>query len=303
MKLPLKWILLTGLLVYSTILAFSYFLMPAVLIRPTREPFDPVSLPRELRDQCEEIEVPDGREFMVRGTLIRGRVGLPLIILIPDSRHSRLAVMDRAVFLSQHSYPVLAIDPRGQGQSDGSYCTHGFREVDDLRSAIDHLAKLNVVGGEGVILYGVEGGATVAAIEATADARVVAVILESPFANLHDALVHQACLSGLLPSFLATLPVDLLLMATADIVPGFDASAIDVEAHVASLQVPVLLVHGNIDERAPADHFERVFRRMQHAGSQRLVIPGPAGKTDSRAESDLFRSGVLSFLQKLLPNQ
>jgi pimeloyl-ACP methyl ester carboxylesterase len=301
MKLPLKKFLIAGVIAYALILAFSYLLAPAMLVRPARDRFDPSLIPPELRETSEEVEIPAGPDFIVRGTLVRGMVGRPLVILIPDHAHSRRAVLSRAVDLMKEHFPVLALDPRGQGFSDGMYCTYGLREADDVRSAIDFMAKRNVAGGEGVILYGVEGGATVAAMEATSDPRVVALILESPFANLREALIYRACLSGILPSFLGALPVDILLRATSDIVQGFDASSIDVEALVASLQIPVLLIHGDQGERFPADHFDRVYRSMKNPQSQRLIISGPSGRPWQRPSNELFRSGLGTFLRTLLP--
>ncbi|MFO0982088.1 MAG: hypothetical protein U1E76_10165 [Planctomycetota bacterium] len=302
MKLPLKKILLAGLLGYAVVLGISYFYLPALLLNPAREPFDAARVPVEIAGRAQDVEIPDGKDFMLRGTLVTGKAGLPLVVLIPDSNHSRLSVMDRAVALMQADHPLLALDPRGQGRSDGNYGTFGFREADDVRAAIDHLAKLGIVGGEGVILYGVGAGASVATIEASGDARVAALVLESPFANLREALIHRICLAGVLPSFLAALPVDLLLASTADLVPGFDASLIDVEAHAASLQIPVLLIHGNLHETVPASHFDRVYRVLQHPASQRLVIPGESGVMEQRAATDLFRSGLAAFLERVSGN-
>jgi pimeloyl-ACP methyl ester carboxylesterase len=300
-KSPLKKFLMLGVAAYAVVLAFSYFLAPAILIRPTREAYDLSSAPMEIRENSDEVEIQTEPDFTVRGTLVPGSVGRPLVILIPDLGHSRGSVMDRAVVLAKERYPVLALDPRGQGQSDGRYCTLGFRETDDIHAAIDFMSKRDVAGGEGVILYGVEGGASVAALEASTDSRVIALILESPFASLRDALIYRACLSGILPGFLAALPVDIMLKATADMVEGFDAKSINVESLVSTLQIPVLLIHGDQGERFPGEGFDRIFHAMRNPQSQRLIISGPSGRPWGRPSNDLFQAGLSAFLKTITP--
>jgi hypothetical protein len=82
--------------------------------------------------------------------------------------------------LQDHQYNVLLFDFSAQGSSGGR-TTLGFREVRELRAAMDAVANRGDVDADRFGLWGVNLGAYAALSEATADRRVRALAVESPY--------------------------------------------------------------------------------------------------------------------------
>jgi hypothetical protein len=82
--------------------------------------------------------------------------------------------------LQDHQYNVFLFDFSAQGSSGGR-TTLGFREVAELRAAMNAVANRGDVDPDRFGLWGVNLGAYAALSEATADRRVRALVVESPY--------------------------------------------------------------------------------------------------------------------------
>jgi len=119
------------------------------------------------------------------GWFFPGLKTAPSILLCPGYQSSRGELLTLASALQDHQYNVMLIDFSGQGSSAGQ-STLGFKEVGELRAAIDAVANRGDVDAEHFGLWGANIGAYVALSEAVNDRRVHAIAVESPYGHPND---------------------------------------------------------------------------------------------------------------------
>lgn len=114
------------------------------------------------------------------GWFFPGLKSAPTVMLCPAYQSSRGELLTLASALQEHQYNVFLFDFSGQGASDG-HSTLGFREVAELRAAMDAVARRGDVDVGRFGLWGVNLGGYVALAEAVEDTRARAVAVESPY--------------------------------------------------------------------------------------------------------------------------
>jgi pimeloyl-ACP methyl ester carboxylesterase len=129
---------------------------------------------------------PDEVDFAVSGARQRkgwffpGLRGAPTVILCHGYQSSRGELLTLVSALQDHQYNVFVFDFTAHGANAG-VTTFGYRESDEVRAAIDTLAKRNDVDPMRFGLWGYNLGAYAALREAEKDPRVRAVALDSVY--------------------------------------------------------------------------------------------------------------------------
>jgi alpha-beta hydrolase superfamily lysophospholipase len=173
-----------------------------------------------------------------------------------DNRASVKGVAKRYV---PRGYDVLAYDSRAHGSSTGDACTYGFYEKRDLAKAIDQL------GAPTVAVIGVSLGAAVALQAAAEDARISRVVAISSFSDL------RAIASDRAPFFASAGNVrEALTIAEGQ--AHFVVDEVSPVRSAGRLAIPVLLIHGTVDEDTKPVHSERVFAALKDP-RRLLLIP------------------------------
>lgn len=225
----------------------------AAIVRPIRRPFLAPSLPYE------PFEVRTADALTLRGWLFRPE-GQPrgLIVFLHGKDDVRTVGLEAAHRFVPEGWLVLLYDQRAHGESDGAYTTYGFREVDDLRRAID------AVGAKHVIVMGTSLGGAVALQAAPEDPRIAGVVAMAPFSDLTTIIreiagplaQNQELFTGSLKE--------------AERLTGFEAARISPREAARRISVPVLLAHGTRDTFTVPSHSERIYAALQ--GPKRYVI-------------------------------
>jgi fermentation-respiration switch protein FrsA (DUF1100 family) len=147
------------------------------------------------------------------------------------------------------------IDLRAHGQSEGERITLRYREVRDVRGALDWLEKQGA-GAEQTILHGWSmGGATV--VRSAPGAEVSAVVEEAGYADLPLLLDDSLPDNSGLPAFFT--PGTMLM---AKVFLDFDPWAVVPKEDAARLSegnTPLFVIHSTTDETVPFVH-ARMFR-------------------------------------------
>jgi pimeloyl-ACP methyl ester carboxylesterase len=129
---------------------------------------------------------PDEVEFTVaglgsrRGWFFPGFRGAPTIVLLHGYESSRGELLTLVSALQDHQYNVFVFDFAAHG-ANGGITTFGYREADEVRAAIDTLAKRNDVDPARFGLWGYNLGAYAALREAEKDTRVRALALDAVY--------------------------------------------------------------------------------------------------------------------------
>lgn len=131
---------------------------------------------------------PDEVDFTVaglkpsdrKGWFFPGLRGAPTIILCHGYQSSRGELLTLVSALQDHQYNVFVFDFAAHGSNDG-VTTFGYREADEVRAAIDTIARRNDIDATRFGLWGYNLGAYAALREAETDNRVRALVLDSVY--------------------------------------------------------------------------------------------------------------------------
>lgn len=129
---------------------------------------------------------PDEVSFTVaglgerKGWFFPGLRGAPTIVLLHGYQSSRGELLTLVSALQDHQYNVFVFDFAAHGANNG-VTTFGFREADEVRAAVDTLAKRTDVDPLRFGLWGYNLGAYAALREAESDPRIHAMALDSVY--------------------------------------------------------------------------------------------------------------------------
>jgi pimeloyl-ACP methyl ester carboxylesterase len=129
---------------------------------------------------------PDEVDFTVaglgerRGWFFPGLRGAPTIILLHGYESSRGELLTLVSALQDHQYNAFVFDFAAHGANAG-LTTFGYKESDEVRAAIDTLAKRNDVDPTRFGIWGYNLGAYAGLREAERDPRVRALALDSVY--------------------------------------------------------------------------------------------------------------------------
>jgi uncharacterized protein len=145
---------------------------------------------------------------------------------------------------------VLALDFRGHGDSEGSTCTLGQYEVEDVVAAEAYMSRR--FPGQPLFLVGVSLGADVALRALPRLSNVAGVWSDGAFARLHEPVDHLFCP---LPDGLRG-PLVAGYSAVGWLDTGLRMEAINPVESAARSAVPIYLVHGFQDQLIPFSEAE-----------------------------------------------
>lgn len=157
---------------------------------------------------------------------------------------NRSTMLPHMEFLHRAGYAVVLFDFRAHGWSGGRMVTLGSKEVLDLQAALDWTAAREELAALPLLALGESMGGAVALLAASEDDRVAAVVADSAFARLDNAVAGRLRLSlGRLADWVVP-PTQragerLLGVRCAEIAPE--------EAIARLAPRPVLLIHGTQD--------------------------------------------------------
>jgi fermentation-respiration switch protein FrsA (DUF1100 family) len=144
--------------------------------------------------------------------------------------------LDRALLLQRNlGTDVLLFDYRGYGQSDGQPNEQGTYR--DGRAAYRFLTGEKEIAPKRIILFGESLGAAVA-VELATGVAAAALVLEAPFSSIPD-MAHEV---------FPFLPVGPLIR-----------NRYENEKKIASIRVPLLVLHGKRDRTVPFEQGKKVF--------------------------------------------
>ncbi len=181
------------LFAFVAIAMISGFLLYQVL-RPARSPatFDLTVMMGH--PSAVSFPVADGSSR--DGWFFPGRRGAPTVIVCHGYLSQRADVLTLVTALQDSQFNVFLFDFSGHGTSAG-ITTMGYRERQELQSAVEVLSTRDDVDPKHFGLWGVDLGGYVALEEATHETRVSALAVDDAFSDPREMVQIQVAQSGL----------------------------------------------------------------------------------------------------------
>lgn len=145
----------------------------------------------------------------------------------------------------------LSFDFSAEGESEGKMVTVGYREQEDLKSAIKFAKEQS---NSPIVLHGISMGAATTTLVASYSEDIVGSIVDSPFSNLRDYLEDNLTVWTKLPKK----PFQPVIMAMEEGLAGISMDKVNPIDSVKNLKTPMLIMHGKGDDVIPYTESERI---------------------------------------------
>lgn len=212
------------------------------------------------------------------------------IILIHGINANRQVMLPTAKLLADAGYPLLLIDLRGHGQSEGRDVTYGYHEALDVQAGVDFLSRqhgINRIGALGTSL----GGAAVARAAAI-EPRLAAVVIQGSYSSLPNAV--EDAFDQL--SFFPKQPFAPLIIWLAERRVGVKLGQVNSMRDLAALSPrPVLIIHGVDDRLFPVEHAYQMFNAAAEPKSLYIIRQQDHGDPALSNQRDEYRRQLLAF--------
>ena len=252
--------------------------------------------PADLGLPFEEVSFRNADGLTLRGWYLppppEGAGRAPAIAYGHGNATDRRQWLPVAVAVHEAGFAQLLFDFTGRGESDGEVITLGAHEAGDLRAALDALAARPEVDPLRLAVGGRSMGAAAALFLAEGDARVKALVLDSPFADLGE-LVDRTIAGYHIPPVLLGPLLREVAGWRAHYVPE---SVRPIEA-IRKVTAPILLFHGDKDTLIS---FDDALAFKAAAGGPLTLVP-LVGLDHNTPRPSSYEERIVSFLEQTLP--
>jgi uncharacterized protein len=239
------------------------------------------------------VRFPATDGVSLRGWLIPAKRASATVVLVPGFKDDRMSMLPYARLLHQAGYQVLLYDSRGTGQSGGQF-SFGFREVDDVLGAIRFAAlRSHAIG-----LLGISMGSGDAIVAGARDARVKAVVADSPYID-QNRLLNGLDHLRLGPISVPLVPLAGFLIDHLANTHGASFRPIDSIARIPPRGV--LLIHARYDANPTTPLSDALA--LWHVSRRRAslwVAPGGGHAHALQAQPREYQDRVLRFFDRYL---
>lgn len=275
-----------------------YHAAPYAILVPYRPPLtDPVYTitPASLGLQYSAFEVDIADSIRLQAWFLPADSARGTIVVLHGIGSLKEHMLGTAAEFVGAGYNVVLYDARAHGRSTGRYCTYGYYEKHDVSRVLDEAVRLFRLSGSYGVLGASLGGAV--ALQAMAvDRRFACGVVESAFASLDEIVYeYQRWMVGIPFRFVAR---EALQQACA--LADFRASEVRPEFAASQIHRPVLLAHGEADERIAISHGRRIFRALASPHKQWIGIPGAGHNGLSEHGGSAYREARLAFFRQWL---
>lgn len=170
---------------------------------------------------------------------------------------------------SSAGFNVVAYDSRAHGSSMGNFCTLGYYEKYDVGSCITVVESL-IKNPVSYCIHGNSMGGAVALQAMAIESRLKAGVIESAFSNLRETMYDY------MEDFMVVRwrwfaePV----FRRSEQIAMFSIDEVSPEKSARQITQPVLLVHGDKDEKISIQYAHRNYQALSSTNKEIYVIEG-----------------------------
>lgn len=206
---------------------------------------------------------------------------------------SRYEGLQRGVDFWKAGNSVLLFDMRHHGQSRAEFSSIGFYERRDILAAIEYVRARTPQTQ--IVLLGISMGAASTLMAAAEAQNIRAVIAESSFLSLRDAVYHHTSMMNL-----PTVPFAPILLWITAWRLGFAPDDYDVRAAVGQISCPILFIGSENDTRMPNDTvLEPLFTAARNPLKQKFIVAGARHGHAYEVAPREYQKMVAQFLRSI----
>jgi len=231
-------------LFYTALLVIMFFSQRDFIYYPDKRAHNHAAMTGNLRPV--HVKTSDG--LSLTGLYLPpSEPGSKVIVLFHGNGGRAADRLFKAGYFTKDGYGVLLAEYRGYGGNEGQPSEQGL--YNDARAYLAYLMEAEGIAAQDIILYGESLGSAVAVQMAT-EITPGALILESPFSSMVD----------LAKQIYWFLPVELLLQDKYESL-----------GKIASLEMPLLIVHGARDDIVPPAHAAALFEAASEPKTLHII--------------------------------
>ena len=259
---PLIWLFAVYVLGSA---AAALFLAHATL-HPYHRPLPPsaesniAQIAAGLHSQLEDVQISTFDNAVLRAWYIHPQHGnREAVILLHGLGDNRLGTQGYAEMFLSHGNSVLMPDARAHGLSGGLYSTYGLLERNDLRRWLGWIEREH--HPECIFGFGESMGAAQLLQALDSEPKFCAVAAESSFSTFREIAfdrMGQQFHTGPWLGRTILRPVVEIALAYTRWKYHLDLASVSPENAVAHTQVPLLLIHGQVDSNIPVRHSRQI---------------------------------------------
>lgn len=286
-----RWLLLLLLPLFMTGgFTLLYQAAPYMIVMPRKVNFD--RAPDDYQLPYEKIEVRTRDSLTLRGYWVHrpDQPAKATILMLHGVGACKERWMSTATWLWQNGYETVMFDSRAHGESGGEYCTYGFYEKYDVAAIVDFIKKQNP--GIKLGIWGNSMGGAVALQALALDRRLQFGIIQSTFADFRTIVLDYQTRRFKIPwQWFADSAI-----AEAEEMAHFDADSIRPAEAARHIHQPVLLAHGDADDRIKVDYGRAIYANLASPDKELHIIQGANHMNVFHRGGDAYRADVLQFL-------
>lgn len=218
----------------------------------------------------EEVTFPSlsAKHTMLSGWLIPAENPKGVVMLCHGIDSAAQSMLPKAALLQRRGYSSLLFDFRGTGRSGGDYVTLGYREGEDVLGAVAFLESLPAVRHLPILAIGESMGGSAVIRAAAASSAIRAIVSESTYATLNDALRQRLKVIGPFAQRVAE-RCHQIGAAKYDV----DIADVSPERDIARMEPrPLLIIHDNLDVLCTRLETDRLFNAAR-SPKERWDVP------------------------------
>lgn len=203
------------------------------------------------------------------------------------------AMLPKAKALSRRGYTCVVMDFRGTGRSGGTHCTLGLKEADDVRGVVAGIEAHPMLRDRPIFAIGESMGGSAVIRAAASTAAIRAVVSESTYATLQDALWQRIKLLGPLAPSVAR---HCHTVGRSQF--GVDIPDISPERDIALLSPrPLLLIHDSFDVLCTKRESDRLYKAAREP-KERWDVPYAPHTFAYMVSPRAYTERVVGFLDR-----
>ena len=281
---------------------FLYFYVPLFVIE-IKNPFIEIARTYVLKEKKLKINKEEVTPIQWKGAnkvLLSGNFyparqqpAQASIILVHGIRSQKEVWDTTARWLQQKGFNAITIDLRAHGNSQGSYCTYGYYEKEDISKLVDFLIsnyKLKTPIG----IWGHSLGGAISLQALAIDNRLQFGIIESAYANFEKITKDY---SDYYLSFHLD-PLNKFVIERAGEMACFNPEDINPETYCNQIHQPVLLLHGKNDQKINYKNALKNFEALK-SENKKLILIEQGHHTDILLKGgEKIKTEILNFLKE-----